>query len=58
MFNFFPLGTLLGSSYFVAYDVGQTGRSFFMRFREHTGIHNKTLFGEHLQGNKHKIQDI
>lgn len=38
--------------------IGQTGRTFKTRFREHTYTQNKTAFGIHLKVTKHKIDSI
>lgn len=38
--------------------IGQTGRSFTTRFREHTYSQNKTAFGAHLKDSKHNVGNI
>lgn len=38
--------------------IGQTGRSFTTRFREHTYPQNKTAFGTHLKDAKHSVVNI
>lgn len=38
--------------------IGQTGRSFTTRFREHTYSQNKTAFGTHLKDAKHNVNNI
>lgn len=41
-----------------SYYVGQTGRPFETRYKEHVSVHNKTALGMHLSTEKHSISDI
>lgn len=38
--------------------IGQTGRTFDIRFREHTYRQNKTAFGVHMKDTKHNVSSI